>query len=267
MEHLLEIAKSKYEKSKEGAVNFSKDFKTFLLECYIHLTPASYGCQIQNRVVKHLSKIESVSSKKNCADFSIGNWELLLYNEYLKKVMEYYEFHKYFMDRYSHSCFYNVLIKIINEFHKRYYFNCEVKVSYLNKSGSYTIRNIRPYQDYTHYLLVFIDCEDSFNYRMSLVEKDVIYDTLRLSDMHGIKDVNVGVTNKHLGGTVKKNSYDETLIFEKCNLLKSNTFDAINNEINNILQPAEEEISKLSFEDILEICPDFEHIYERVLRR
>jgi hypothetical protein len=74
------------------------------------------------------------------------------------------------------------------------------------------------------------------------------------------------VTNKHLGGVVKKNSYEEAIIFDEYNLLKSNSFEGINDVIDNILQPAEEEISKLSLEDILEICPDFQNMYYKVIR-
>ena len=268
MENLLEIAKGKYEKAKEGADNFSQDFQTFLLECYIHLTPASYGYQIQNRILKSLNKVEVKSSKKNCADFSIGNWKLLLCNPYLSQVMKYYEHHKYFMDDRTITPFRNVLLDILNKLHEIYYFNCEVKVSYLNKNGIYTLRNLRPYQDYTHYLIVFVDCEDSFKYKISLVEKNVINNTLHLSDMHGIKDVNINVTNKHLGGVVKKDSYEEIMIFNEYNLLKSNNnIESINDAIDSILQPFEDEISKLTFEDILEICPDFNYIFNRVNRR
>jgi hypothetical protein len=101
---------------------------------------------------------------------------------------------------------------------------------------------------------------------MSLIERNVIYNTLRLTDMHGVKDVNIDVTNKHLGGVVKKNSYEEAIIFDEYNLLKSNSFEGINDVIDNILQPAEEEISKLSLEDILEICPDFQNMYYKVIR-
>jgi hypothetical protein len=266
MEHLLEIAESKYKKSKEGAVNFSDDFQTFLIECYIHLTPASYGYQIQNRVLKYLNKIEPVSSKKNCADFSIGNWKLLLCNEYLNRTVKFFQEDDFRMGVIWTARFYNNFMNILERFHKKYYFNCEVKVSYLNKNGMYTLRNLRPYQNYTHYLIIFIDCENSFSYQMSLVEKDVIYNTLRLTDMHGVKDVNIDVTNKHLGGVVKKHSYEEALIFDDYNLLKSNSFEGINDVIDNILQPAEEEISKLSLEDILEICPDFQNMYYKVIR-
>ena len=115
MENLLEVAQTKYVKTKEGVTNFSKDFKTFLLECYIHLTPASYGYQIQNRVLKSLKKIEVKSSKKNCADFSIGNWKLLLCNQYLAQVMKFYEHNKYFMDDRTISPFRNVLLDILNK--------------------------------------------------------------------------------------------------------------------------------------------------------
>ena len=59
---------------------------------------------------------------------------------------------------------------------------------------------------------------------MSLVEKEVIYDTLHLCDMHGVKDVNIDVTNKHLGGVVKKNSYEESVIFDEYNLLNLSKF-------------------------------------------
>ena len=266
MENLLEIAESKFIKSKEGATNFSKDFQTFLIECYIHLTPASYGYQIQNRVLEHLNKIEPVSSKKNCADFSIGNWKLLLSNVYLNRAVTYFLENQSEMSTIWVARFYSCFTKILEVFNEKYYFNCEVKVSYLNKNGLYTLRNLRPYQNYSHYLIIFIDCENSFSYNMSLVEKEVIYKTLRLSDMHGIKEVNVNVTNKHLGGIVKKRSYEEAIIFDDYNLLKSNSFKAINDVIDNILQPAEEEISKISLEDILEICPDFQTIFYKVIR-
>jgi hypothetical protein len=267
MENLLEVAQTKYVKTKEGVTNFSKDFKTFLLECYIHLTPASYGYQIQNRVLKSLKKIEVKSSKKNCADFSIGNWKLLLCNQYLAQVMKFYEHNKYFMDDRTISPFRNVLLDILNKLHDKYFLNGEVKVSYLNKKGIYTLRNLRPYQNYSHYLIVFIDCEDSFNYKMSLVSKDIISDTLHLSDMHGVKDVNIDVTNKHLGGVVKKNSYEEYIIFNKYNLLKSNDFESIDDAIDLLLKPFEDEISKLTLEDISEICPNFNEIFDRVTRR
>jgi hypothetical protein len=267
MENLLEIAQKKFKKTKEGVNNFSKDFKIFLLECYIHLTPASYGNQIQKRILKHLNKVEPLSSKRNCADFSIGNWELLLCNEYIKKVMDYYEANKYFISDNMIAPYRNVLLTLLNYFREKYNYSGEIKVSYLNKSGSYTIRNLRPYQKYTHYLIFIVDCEDSFKYKISLIERNVLSKTLHLSDMHGIKDVNVDVTNKHLGGTIKKNSYEEEIIFNEYNLLESNSFESINNEITKILRPAEEEISKLTFEEIIEICPNFQDVYNKITTR
>jgi len=265
MTTLLEVATEKFKKSKKGVTDFSKDFQTFLIECFIHLTPASYGYQIQNRILGSLKKIQVKSSKDNCGDFTIGNWELLLCNEYLAQVMKFYEFNKYFMGENTIAPFRNVLLTILQEISIRYCLPCEIKVSYLNKNSKYyTLRNLRPYQNYTHYLIVFVDCDDSFKYKISLVNKNVINNLLTLSDMHGVKDVNIDVTNRHLGCVVNKNSYEESVIFDECNLLESNSLECVNDTIDAILKFAEESVSKLTLGEILEICPEFNDILSRV---
>ena len=101
----------------------------------------------------------------------------------------------------------------------------ETKMSYLNKSDGYSIKHIRPYQDFNYYLLCFIDCNDKFKANYFMVKKEIITanNEISLSIMNGTKKVNEKNGNKIYSATIKKNSIAYNLLLHN-NLLSGTNY-------------------------------------------
>jgi hypothetical protein len=94
----------------------------------------------------------------------------------------------------------------------------EIKVSFLSdNSDSYTIRNIRLYQDLNYYLMCLIDCDDNFTPNFYLIPKDIMC-LFSMCPMNGTKESNKGNDMIGYGMTVKKNSLTHALL-ERHNML------------------------------------------------
>jgi hypothetical protein len=63
----LQAAKNKF--YSDRSVDYNLSFNDFVCECYVKLTPNSYGAHIQNKLIQDLNLIE-VPSSENRGDFS-----------------------------------------------------------------------------------------------------------------------------------------------------------------------------------------------------
>jgi hypothetical protein len=66
----IQAAKDKF--YSDRSVNYYLPFKDFVCECYVKLTPNSYGSHIQNKLIQDLNLIE-VPASENRGDFSCCN--------------------------------------------------------------------------------------------------------------------------------------------------------------------------------------------------
>jgi hypothetical protein len=87
----------------------------------------------------------------------------------------------------------------------------ELKISYLGIKGSYTLRNLRKYQNLDYYIFTLVDCSDRFNYKIVALSHKDLYDRsgLTFSYMNGTKKQNETNTNVGVGSSFKKGSYLE----------------------------------------------------------
>lgn len=101
----------------------------------------------------------------------------------------------------------------------------EFKVTYLSQGLDYNITNIRQWQKFKYYLIVFIDCENDFTPEFYFIPKNII-NKLRLSNMDGTKEANEDNHNVGLRTTIKKGSKEHKLL-DKHNLLNGTSIDNI----------------------------------------
>lgn len=111
--------------------------------------------------------------------------------------------------------------------HKKF---IEVKISYLGKNGTYTIRNIRPYQNFDYFLFCFVDCDNNFKQTYILVTKEFITENsdFTLTPMNGTKKVNKDRKNIAFGTAFKKRSFQFSELID-CNLLKGTEYNDVFN--------------------------------------
>jgi hypothetical protein len=178
----LQAAKNKF--YSDRSVDYNLSFNDFVCECYVKLTPNSYGAHIQNKLIQDLNLIE-VPSSENRGDFSC-------------------------CDKY-----------------------CEFKVSFFsNKTETYSITHIRPWQNLDYYLLCFVDCTKNFTPNFYLLDKHIVH-RMRLGYMNGTPDANSHNHNVELRITIKKDSEDMKII-KKFNLLKDTSLDTLKKYIKSL---------------------------------
>jgi len=198
MESLLENAIRRYH-TKNHVSN--KDYKLsiyeFILTIYLNCDPATYGKHFSNKLIYELKKlfkgdINFVSDNLDRGDFCI--------NYYPK----------------------NTLTDIGGYIESKYY---EIKTSYLGKNGTYTIRNLRKYQDLDGYLITLVDCENSFKLETYLINPIDLYDNsgLTFTNMNGTKKRNENNLEVGLGTAFRKGSKLHDNI-KRLNRLSGNDF-------------------------------------------
>jgi hypothetical protein len=156
-------------------------------------------------IIEYLGKdVLTIPATWNCGDFALGS-ESLMRNKLLGKILNKLDViigKTKIKDSKSMLKMRNDIIQRFFEIVSTFY---EIKTSYLNDKGSYTIGNIRTYQNYQNLVILLVDCEDSFNYRILLIPKDDLKD-FNMHHQHGTKESNNDTKNPHLSFHIKKGS-------------------------------------------------------------
>jgi hypothetical protein len=104
-------------------------------------------------------------------------------------------------------------------------FYYEIKTSYLNKSGRFSIRNIRNWQDFNYFILCLVDIKDD-DYRphfYCLTKNDFInHPSLTFTEQNNTRESNVD--NKNVGLSTTFLAGDHSYLFKKRNLLNGTTY-------------------------------------------
>ena len=188
----------------------------FILRMYINCNPASYGKKFVKKLLyDQEGLLHGVSDRKDRGDIkisypSLSDEQRTIYDPINNRI-------KVLRDETDSS---------------RKFF--EVKISYLSKNGNYSVRNIRPHQEFDYFLLCFVDCEDDFKPQFMVVDKDsitcfpLIY---KLTPMNGTKEANRDNSSIGYGLTVSKNGRNHNNLISS-NLLNgtsySNVIDFLN---------------------------------------
>ena len=203
MVNLLEEATHKFKTSNED-IKLSGSISELILQCYIKYDPSKRGNTLQKLIIQHLSgSVTKAPSYMDKGDFyidirTLGDTNIDLVNSILLSD----SFTKFFKGSRTFSGLKKSFINRVYEVYSKFF---EIKTSYLNKDGFYTVGNIRTYQNYDYLLILLVDCEDSFNYKILLIPKtDFCY--IKMSHMHGTKKSNDNTQNPHLSFSIKKGS-------------------------------------------------------------
>jgi hypothetical protein len=168
-------------------------------------------------------------------------------NNLPKNIME-YPIQQYIMETYTRcspnmygSLFPKKIMRDLGEFlkgvpssinrgdcHVNYLAFFEFKISYKSKDEeSFSITNIRDWQEFDYFVLCFVDPEKNFRSRFYCVEKTVITDNseIRLGGMNNTADINL--ENKHVGKRTSIIADDLEWILNKHNLLKTTKYTSL----------------------------------------
>lgn len=218
---LMETAKNRfYKKNKLDEYDFKKSIKDFILYVYVNCDPAVYGANWSKKLIKEIRDHGIKNTYRALTQSDLGDMALVfpdfdywvnrpLYIHPLNKT------HHYITEK---------------EASKKFY---EIKISYLGKTGSYTIRNLRKYQDLDGYIFTFIDCKDNFNEKYILISHDDLYyrSGLTFSAMNGTKSKNKDNVNIGVGTTFKKGSIKEYELLD-LNKLNGTSFQDLMDYLN-----------------------------------
>ena len=108
--------------------------------------------------------------------------------------------------------------------HINYKWYYENKISYRNKSGKYSITNIRPWQDFDFFILCFVDIENGFKARFYVIPKETITDNDRIQLTGMNNDSKTNSKNKFVGMRAAIEPFDLQWLFKKTNLLKGTSY-------------------------------------------
>lgn len=244
-QELLKQAQDRYSSKNTIRDNhYNEDMDSFILRLYLQCDPAGYGKVFVKKILrdhdstnKHGINIYPMLDKVDNGDVGIT---------YPKR--EYFS-GKFFDPRVTHCS----VVKYEN-IAKRFF---EVKISYLGKNDTFTVRNIRPYQNFDYYILCFVDCRNNFSPRFYVVDKKVITDgsIFTLTPMNGTKKANKDNTDIGYGLSFKRNHWKD-LYLEGRNLMKGTTYEHLTEFLSEqctILKDEFERTVKVSKEDIKEM--------------
>ena len=104
---------------------------------------------------------------------------------------------------------------------KKYF---EGKISFRNKSGKYSITNIRDWQDFDYFVLCFVDTHDDFKPYFYCVPKKTITDNPRIS-LNGMNNTNkINRSNTYVATRTNINEIDLSWLFKKDSVLKGTSY-------------------------------------------
>jgi hypothetical protein len=197
--NLMEMAKNRFNKKNILTdIDFNKSLRDFILYVYINCDPAVYGTNWSKKLLKDIrnygiKNTYRVLDKSDLGDITLSFPE---YNYWDLKPTYIHPLHKTSHHVSEEQCV------------RKFY---EIKISYLGKSESYTIRNLRKYQELDGYIFTFVDCVDDFNPKFIFVSHDDLYNRsgLTFTPMNGTKKQNKDNTNIGVGTTFKKGSRQE----------------------------------------------------------
>lgn len=211
-ETLLEQAILRYEnKNKIRDEHYKEDINSFILRLYLQCDPAGYGKVFVKKILRD-------NNGKN----GINIYPMLDRGDKGDMAQTYPERH-YFTGQFYDKRFPFTKELPFNKVITKYY---EVKISYLGKNDTYTIRNIRPYQNFDYYILCFVNCKNKFKPSFIVVPKKEITENsiFTLTPMNGTKNANKD--NKDIGyGTSLKRNHWKDLYLEGQNLLKGTSYE------------------------------------------
>lgn len=109
------------------------------------------------------------------------------------------------------------------------YFEC--KVSFRNKSGKYSITNIRNWQKFDYFILCFVDTFDNFKSHFYCVSKETITGNpcINLNAMNNTNEINL--KNTYVGMRTNINEIDLDWLFKSKSELKGTTYKHLQNFI------------------------------------
>lgn len=104
---------------------------------------------------------------------------------------------------------------------KKYY---ECKISFRNKSGKYSITNIRDWQEFNYFILCFVDSDNDFKPYFYCVPKETITDNqgINLTGMNNTEEINR--MNTYVGKRTSINSMDLDWLFKEKSVLKGTSY-------------------------------------------
>ncbi len=108
----------------------------------------------------------------------------------------------------------------------------EIKVSFLDRVGSYHLTHLRMWQKFQYYLFCFIDCENDFTPEFYVLDKYVL-NSIKMTPMNGTKESNGDNVNIELRTTVKKDG-DYHKLFKKKNKLSGTSFVDLEKFVNGL---------------------------------
>ena len=180
---------NKYLENKRYVVSSNIDipFKEFLIDSYLNHAPASYGKYIQEKIMYDFN-VMGLEMKPSPTKDNKGDYKMSIKTGLIE-----------------------------------YWF--ELKSSYLNKNGGYSIRNIRPYQSINGgYIICFIDCLNNFSEEIYIVDYKFLKDNFNMSHMNGTKDKHKKNGFKNFSATIIKDSIKHDLL-KKSSKLKGNKIE------------------------------------------
>lgn len=100
----------------------------------------------------------------------------------------------------------------------------EAKISYRNKSGKYSITNIRNWQDFDYFILCFVDSDDNFKPYFYCVPKTTITNNPRINLTGMNNTAKTNSKNKYVGTRTSVNPVDLNWLFKNDSVLKGTSY-------------------------------------------
>ena len=206
----LELSKKLRTAKKNGSTipDLDLPFNEFILECYLHSYPCSYGKYVERKFIHDTNKTKSyvkeLPPKMNKGDFELYH-PTYFYHENMG--VYFYDIEK---------------------------FSFEVKTSFLGKDNGYAVRNIKPYQEINGgYIICLIDCDNDFKEEIYVVDFADLKKSFTLTHMDGTADNHSEDGFKNLGLSFKKDSYTHFSL-ERLSKMSGTSFNDFKEYMNKI---------------------------------
>lgn len=219
---LMEMAKSRFFKKNNLTDNdFKKSIRDFILYAYVNCDPAVYGSNWSKKLLRdiRMSGIQNtyrVLDKTDLGDIALSFPE-----------SKYWDGKPTYLDPIHKTSHHVTESQCVRKFY-------EIKLTYLGKTGTYSIRNLRPYQELDGYILTLVDCKDEFEVKFIFITHDDLYHRsgLTFSSMNGTTKQNKENVKIGLGTSFKKGSCKEANLLT-LNKLKGTSFQDLTDFLNN----------------------------------